>query len=148
VVSQLAAMGFPERKCKKAALATGNANVEAAMEWLLLHADEFETEKSVAIDSDTIRNLESMGFPSQAAEAALIACDGDINRAVEWLFSRADEMPAAGDVSATANLDDADTTASSGNGHYELVGFISHIGSNTACGHYVCHIKKVRIPAV
>lgn len=28
---------------------------------------------------------------------------------------------------------------------YELVGFISHIGKNTACGHYVCHIRKVRL---
>jgi ubiquitin carboxyl-terminal hydrolase 5/13 len=23
-----------------------------------------------------------------------------------------------------------------------MVGFASHIGSNTACGHYVAHIKK------
>ena len=29
-----------------------------------------------------------------------------------------------------------------GPGTYELVGFISHIGSNTASGHYVAHIKK------
>ena len=29
-----------------------------------------------------------------------------------------------------------------GKGDYELVGIISHMGSNTACGHYVCHIKK------
>lgn len=28
-----------------------------------------------------------------------------------------------------------------GPGKYTLVGFISHMGSNTACGHYVCHIK-------
>lgn len=29
-----------------------------------------------------------------------------------------------------------------GPGKYTLVGFISHMGSNTACGHYVCHIKR------
>ena len=29
-----------------------------------------------------------------------------------------------------------------GSGKYELVGFVSHMGSNTACGHYVAHIKK------
>lgn len=29
-----------------------------------------------------------------------------------------------------------------GKGQYTLVGFISHMGSNTACGHYVAHIKK------
>ena len=30
-----------------------------------------------------------------------------------------------------------------GPGRYELVGFISHMGANTACGHYVAHVKKV-----
>jgi ubiquitin carboxyl-terminal hydrolase 5/13 len=30
-----------------------------------------------------------------------------------------------------------------GSGEYELVGFVSHMGSNTACGHYVCHVKEV-----
>ncbi len=29
-----------------------------------------------------------------------------------------------------------------GPGRYTLIGFISHMGSNTSCGHYVCHIKK------
>lgn len=29
-----------------------------------------------------------------------------------------------------------------GPGKYELVGFVSHMGSNTACGHYVAHVKK------
>ena len=31
---------------------------------------------------------------------------------------------------------------SAARGVYDLVGFISHMGSNTACGHYVAHIKK------
>ena len=29
-----------------------------------------------------------------------------------------------------------------GQGKYELVAIVSHIGSNTACGHYVAHVKK------
>ena len=29
-----------------------------------------------------------------------------------------------------------------GAGKYTLVGFISHMGSNLGCGHYVCHLKK------
>ena len=32
-----------------------------------------------------------------------------------------------------------------GKAEYELVGLISHMGSNTACGHYVCHIKKASV---
>lgn len=31
---------------------------------------------------------------------------------------------------------------SDGPGQYELVGIVSHMGRNTACGHYVCHLKK------
>jgi ubiquitin carboxyl-terminal hydrolase 5/13 len=31
-----------------------------------------------------------------------------------------------------------------GPGHYKLLGIVSHMGSNTACGHYVAHVKKVR----
>ena len=27
-------------------------------------------------------------------------------------------------------------------GRYSLVGFISHVGKNTGCGHYVAHIRK------
>lgn len=29
-----------------------------------------------------------------------------------------------------------------GPGKYELVGFVSHMGANTACGHYVAHLLK------
>ena len=29
-----------------------------------------------------------------------------------------------------------------GNGMYRLKAVISHMGSNTSCGHYVCHINK------
>lgn len=42
---------------------------------------------------------------------------------------------AGGDAAAAAKLDD-------GVGQYNLAGFISHMGANTACGHYVAHIKK------
>lgn len=31
---------------------------------------------------------------------------------------------------------------SDGSGQYELVGFISHMGTSTFCGHYVVHLKK------
>ena len=37
--------------------------------------------------------------------------------------------------SSSQGLDD-------GPGKYELVGLISHMGSNLGCGHYVCHLRK------
>ncbi len=44
---------------------------------------------------------------------------------------------AAADAAPTQSADLLD-----GPGRYELVGIVSHIGANTACGHYVCHVKK------
>ncbi len=29
-----------------------------------------------------------------------------------------------------------------GPGRYELLGFISHMGASTACGHYVAHLRR------
>lgn len=48
-----------------------------------------------------------MGFSKQQATAALAACDGSIDRAVEWLFSRADELDTIGqdDVQAADGAD-------------------------------------------
>lgn len=40
-MDQLLGMGFPEVRCQKALLATGNTdNAEAAMEWLFAHMDD------------------------------------------------------------------------------------------------------------
>ena len=39
-LAQLEAMGFPQIRCKKALLATGNSDPEAAMEWLFAHMED------------------------------------------------------------------------------------------------------------
>lgn len=39
-MAQLSAMGFSEIRCQKALLATGNADAEAAMEWLFMHMED------------------------------------------------------------------------------------------------------------
>jgi ubiquitin carboxyl-terminal hydrolase 5/13 len=87
---------------------------------------------------------------------SLQACNGNIERTADWLFSHMDDMDAAvrcvlegqaqqsqGGVRGSAGQSRSEASAvQDGPGVYELVGFISHMGSNTACGHYVCHIKK------
>ncbi|KAG7673554.1 hypothetical protein KSW81_006756 [Nannochloris sp. 'desiccata'] len=139
LVAQLMSMGFPESKCKRAALSTGNKEVEAAMEWLLVHGDEGEEPlaATAAADADSIAMLEGMGFGAEKAKAALAACENNVERAVDWLFSRIDDSAPVQEETATPVDDAADHK-----GNYELVGFISHMGKNTGCGHYVCHIKK------
>lgn len=39
-------------------------------------------------------------------------------------------------------VDGVQSTIQDGKGNYRLAGFISHMGANTACGHYVCHLCK------
>ena len=105
------------------------------MEWLLTHEPEADSNGAVEYSVDAVQSLESMGFSSEQAKAALSACQGSLERAVDWLFSHADSMEAT--VSP-------DSPKLDGRGEYELVGFLSHMGKNPSCGHYVCHAKKVR----
>ena len=44
-MAQLEAMGFPTIRCRKALLATGNQDPEAAMEWLFAHMEDPGTGK-------------------------------------------------------------------------------------------------------
>lgn len=39
-MAQLTSMGFPEIRCKRALLETGNNNAAVAMEWLFLHMED------------------------------------------------------------------------------------------------------------
>ncbi|CAL5228914.1 g12137 [Coccomyxa viridis] len=107
-----------------------------------------------AADPEQVSMLGAMGFTPQQAEAALKACNGSLERAADWLFSHSDDLDAAvASVNAPAASSGQQPSAASapaggepavndGPGKYTLVGFISHMGSNTACGHYVCHIKR------
>lgn len=85
------------------------------------------------------------------------ACQGNIERAGDWLFSHMDDLDsavqsvmgaqqAAGQAAAQGGAAQAGAGGAGrlldGPGKYELVGFVSHMGSNTSCGHYVCHVKK------
>lgn len=154
LVQQLASMGFPEPKCRKASLAVGNSSAEAAMEWLLTHMDDPEEASgagggpAAAADPAAISSLEAMGFSTRQATAALSACDGSLERAADWLFCRMDDLDAA--VAAVEAQRDATPAPQSsgsasidqGPARYELHAFISHIGRSTGSGHYVCHIRK------
>ena len=66
-----------------------------------------------------------------------------MERAIDWIFSHADELDSQ-PMQTDANQSQAPNTSTfrDGNGKYELQAFISHMGTSTMCGHYVCHIKK------
>lgn len=144
VVSQLTIMGFPETACRKAVIKTNNAGAEPAMEWLMMHMDDPDFAEPIqststsggaaAVDEEAVNMLMTMGFERPKCVKALQETKGDQERAVEWMFSHPDDT---GCDEAPASIEPQD-----GDGKYQLLGFVSHVGKNTGCGHYVAHMKK------
>jgi len=157
VVSQLVDMGFPRVRCVKAAINTNNQGADAAMNWLLEHMEDpdidippevtpaKQTPTKQAVNEEAVENLSSMGFTRAQVLKALSSTDNNVERAADWLFSHMDQLESmeidAG-ASASAAPSNPKQGLHDGPGHYKLLGFISHMGSSTSSGHYVCHIKK------
>ncbi|GAB2284593.1 ubiquitin-specific protease ubp14 [Dionaea muscipula] len=151
IVSQLVSMGFNHLHCQKAAINTFNAGVEEAMNWLLSHMDDpdidaplnVQGESAVqSVDQSKVDTLVSFGFQQELARKALVATGGDIEKATDWIFSNPNEgNQSEVDTSAPSSAT-ADTHLPDGGGKYRLLGFVSHIGTSTQCGHYVSHIHK------
>ena len=97
IVMQLMAMDIPRNRCEKAAIAVNNASADAAMNWIFEHMDDPDIdvvatqEPSDQIPQDLISQLCDMGFTPQQAKKALKETQLNMDRAVEWLFSHADE---------------------------------------------------------
>ncbi|RLN69355.1 hypothetical protein BBJ29_000222 [Phytophthora kernoviae] len=143
LVAQLISMGFSENGCKRAAIATGNSNTEAALEWIFSHMEDSDfndppapapQSQDQSVNTEHVSNLMAMGF----AEAHANHMD-DLDGAVAQCESEANAMAvgAAGGKGPSSQRLDID-----GVGEYSLVGFVSHVGKNTNSGHYVCHMKK------
>ena len=103
-LASLEAMDFPRTRCEKALHATGNSDAEAAMNWLFGHMDDAdiddpldlgcaidESSASAIVDPESVQMIESMGISAPQARKALKETGGDVNRAVEWIFSHADD---------------------------------------------------------
>uniref|UniRef100_K7FT88 Ubiquitin carboxyl-terminal hydrolase n=1 Tax=Pelodiscus sinensis TaxID=13735 RepID=K7FT88_PELSI len=98
--------------------------------------------------------ITSMGFQRNVALQSLKATNNNLERALDWIFSHPDpeeSSEAASDVMDMENNANANILAEAGpegprikdgSGRYELFGFISHMGTSTMSGHYVCHLKK------
>jgi len=89
-----------------------------------------------------------MGFPEKKCKKALKACDMDVGRATDWLFSHMDdpdddEDAAGGDGDSLMNAEDLNKQFTCDKpGVYQLQSFVTHLGASTQAGHYVCHIRK------
>eukprot|EP00112_Aurelia_sp_Birch-Aquarium-sp1_P012383 Seg2604.5 transcript_id=Seg2604.5/GoldUCD/mRNA.D3Y31 product="Ubiquitin carboxyl-terminal hydrolase 5" protein_id=Seg2604.5/GoldUCD/D3Y31 len=155
VVRELAAMGFAFEGCRKAVYHTKNTGVESAMEWVLQHMGDpdFASPFQIAPTSsnaskftpneEALVMIQSMGFAIPQATKALKATDNNLERAIDWLFSHAGEIDDAEmEVDSEGGQATSAPTYNDGPGKYRLFAFISHMGTSTSCGHYVCHIHK------
>lgn len=149
VVDQLVSMGFDKEGCRKAVYHTKNQGVEPAMNWVLEHMGDADfnsplilpgSQDSKAVDEESLAMIISMGFTEAQAIKALKATDNNLERAADWIFSHAHELDSMEEESS-ANQETG-PHYKDGPGKYRLIAFISHMGTSTMCGHYVCHVLK------
>lgn len=145
VLDQLLAMGFPSVRCEKALHATGNEDPEAAMNWLFAHMEDSDIDEPLVLknkstgsgtteqDPIKIALLGEMGIEAPRAQRALAATDGDVNRAVDWVFSHPDDegVPSADEqgVSSDNSAGLTDLPA-----RYELRSIVCHKGTSVHAG--------------
>jgi len=155
-VSQLLDIGFPRVRCEKAAIQTLNNGLEEAMNWLLAHMDDPDIDEPLvrgdsqgassvaAVNEGDVETLTSFGFQPEMARKALRATGGDVERAAEWIFNHPEESTAMElDVGAsTQEASSAEASLPDGSGKYQLLAFVSHMGTSTQSGHYVAHVRK------
>ncbi|KAJ5097567.1 hypothetical protein N7456_008288 [Penicillium angulare] len=152
-MEQLSSMGFPAVRCEKALHATGNSDTEAAMNWLFAHMEDPDIDEPLALGKSTqgagasahdeakIAQLGEMGIEVARAQRALSATDGDVNRALDWVFSHPDEETPQED-SKDEQPKGAPHGYSDLPAQYNLRSIVCHKGTSVHAGHYVAVIRK------
>jgi len=151
IVASLTEMGFPVEACKKAAILTHGRGLESATQWLVEHLDDPDilaplapsnASGSFQPNEEGVSMLEAMGFSRSQCIKALQNTDNNVERAADWIFSHPDEINSEDAASSPTPLAEEPLPINDGPPNYELAAFISHMGTSTNVGHYVCHIKK------
>ncbi|XP_046375139.2 ubiquitin carboxyl-terminal hydrolase 5-like [Haliotis rufescens] len=154
-VGQLMEMGFDPNGCRKAVYNTKNTGVEAAMNWVMEHMGDADFAAPLVLpnsaaagggqftpNEESLVMIMSMGFTRDQAVKALKATNNNVERAADWIFSHADELDQPMETDQAQAAAPATPKFRDGSGKYQLVAFISHMGTSTNVGHYVCHILK------
>ncbi|KAE8144286.1 hypothetical protein BDV25DRAFT_167187 [Aspergillus avenaceus] len=148
---QLLSMGFPVNRCEKALYKTGNSDLEAAMNWLFAHIEDHDIDEPLfskrVIDNQhdplKVAQLGEMGIDEVRAKSALAATDGDINRAIDWVFSHPDEVEdVRGDAGGNSSGQSKKVGYDSTPARYKLRAIVCHKGSSVHAGHYVAFVQK------
>jgi ubiquitin carboxyl-terminal hydrolase 5/13 len=181
-LEMLMSMGFPRVRCEKALHATGNADTEMAAAWLFEHMEDPDIDTplqlssssggaqsssvggaaATVVDPDSIEALGNMGFSAPQARQALKETGGDMERAVDWLFSHPDAVGDFGDDAMTisnetaADSTVAPTSAATAIGgepldtapaNFQLKSIVCHKGASIHAGHYVAFVRKENLPS-
>ncbi|KAF2455325.1 hypothetical protein BDY21DRAFT_289711, partial [Lineolata rhizophorae] len=163
-LQMLMAMGFPRVRCEKALHATGNADAEAASNWLFGHMDDPDIDTPVdlsgggggaagigsgagaTVDPKKVEALANMGFSAPQARQALKETGGDVERAVEWVFSHPDAQGDFGGGDDDAAMHPPQPKKLPGSdklpANFQLQSIVCHKGSSIHAGHYVAFIRK------
>ncbi|XP_053985117.1 ubiquitin carboxyl-terminal hydrolase 5 [Hylaeus anthracinus] len=153
ILNQLTDIGFPPEACKRALYFTDNRGLEVASNWLMDHigdsdfADQFVPpgidakpgKDKFTPNEDAVAVVVGMGFTSEQAVKALKATGNNLERAADWIFSHQAELDA---LEIEDEAGHSEEIFRDGSNQYKLVGFISHMGTSTMVGHYVCHLLK------
>ena len=102
-------------------------------------------------DPESLMMLCSMGFTDKQATRALRKCEGNLERAADWVMSHMDEPDSeeedAKDDGAAMDVDQvksvfAGSEESKASGLFRLQSFVTHLGSSVHAGHYVAHARN------
>ncbi|KAI5284786.1 hypothetical protein KEM54_001072 [Ascosphaera aggregata] len=147
-LQQLLEMGFSEAKCRKALTSTEGPQPDAAMDWLFTHMDEPDPDTSSGTQGQNedealqISQLCEMGIDAAVARKSLRETNGDVARAIDWVFNHpdalgTDEEDDPGPEKARSLPGCSETPA-----NFQLTSIICHKGTSVHAGHYVSFIRK------
>ena len=151
-VGQLEAMGFPRVRCEKALHATGNSDADTAMNWLFAHMEDPDIDEPLVLEApsagvfsgsvsqEAIETLGAMGIGAPQARKALKETNGDIERALDWVFSHPDDQGDFGEDSTAlptngaAQAEDKQAGTSKLPATYKLQSIVCHKGASIHAG--------------
>ncbi|ORY56367.1 ubiquitin carboxyl-terminal hydrolase 14 [Pseudomassariella vexata] len=154
----LMAMGFPKNRCDKALHATGNNDMNAALEWIMMRMDDPSIDEpfvlpctsgsTAEVDPQKIEQVCNMGFSVPQARKALKETGSDVERAIDWIFNHMDDQGDYGDDAPDlAESAEPKEKKEAGNAdlpaNFELHSIVCHKGSSIHAGHYVAFIRKI-----
>ena len=159
-LEMLVGMGFPPVRCEKALHATGNQDPDAATTWLFSHMEDPDIDTPLRLEAprkdttsggavarpEDIASLGDMGFSAPVARQALRETGGDMERAVDWLFSHPDASGDSGETSGAVNDDNEPPAAPPREedhlpARFTLSSIVCHKGASIHAGHYVAFVR-------